>query len=107
MSGRDLDPERIRRGHFDRLDSSTADRVMNREFRSAERRDRSTTAVRMYEASEHQVEQTRRELAQSRIIPAALTLACEHAPAGERCYVNGICGDRAARGVLAKYAALG
>ncbi len=107
MSGRNLDQERIRRAHYDRLDSERATRVMEREYRTAEARDRSTTAVRMYEASDETTAQTIRRLERSRIIPAALTLACEHAPVGERCYSNGICGDRASRATAAKYAALG
>ncbi len=107
MSGRNVDPQRIRRAHFDRLDGERATTVMNREFRSAEPRDRSTEAERRYEADEEVAGQKIRALANSLIIPAALTIACEHAPVGERCYSNGICGDRAARAVMVKFSALG
>lgn len=118
MSGRNVDPHHIREARQyigdARIDQSVAafDAMARGKYKGAHSRT-STSDIAEHvrpdgeEWAGRSTEAVRRELERSRIIPAALTLACEHAPVGERCYVNGICGDRASRATAAKYAALG
>jgi len=110
---------RVRTSQHDRIDPEASSRVMSREWRSAiprravpedDRVARTLAApprdAREEVADERSADAIRRELERSRIIPVALTLACAHAPVGKRCYVNGICGERAARATVAKFSAL-
>ncbi len=78
MSGRDHDNHRIRSAHHDRLDPETADRVMSREFRTVEPRDRAEQD-RHPVADPSDVANLTRHLARVAVVPRALAVACpEH-----------------------------
>lgn len=78
MSGRDIDTHRIRSAHHDALDPEAADRVMQREFRTAVRRDRGDTA-RLPEADPADVAALASALTRDAVVPGALAVPCgEH-----------------------------
>lgn len=111
MSHRTADAERVRRAHASRLDPETADRVMNREWRSATPRrgvpedDRTARALMPEHAASPDASEPSESpahvldrLAHDAVMPDALAVACaEHdAAPGVYCYrgARGVCRDR-------------
>lgn len=98
----DTAPERTRRAHADRLDPETADRVMNREYRTVTPRQRDAYVWDRHPVAEPAaVERLAGELARDAVMPDALAVACaEHdAVPGVYCYrgARGICAARLER----------
>ncbi|MGV2985910.1 hypothetical protein ACNPNP_19640 [Microbacterium sp. AGC85] len=100
MSGRDIDAHRIRSAHYASLDPETADRVMQREYRSAVRRDRGVRERRP-EVDPAAVIALTSALARVAVVPGALLVPCaEHrAEAGRYCGrgIRYVCADRVRR----------
>lgn len=110
MSHRTADAERVRHAHASRLDAETADRVMNREWRSAtprraapddDRTARALTPERDASPAAEPGESPARvldRLTREAVMPDALAVACsEHdAEPGAYCYrgARGVCRDR-------------
>lgn len=96
----DTAPERVRRAHAERLDSETADRVMNREFRTSDRRDHDAHVwERQPEADPAAVALVAGGLARDAVVPLALTSRCpdcgaEPGASCARAFVA-VCGTRA------------
>lgn len=73
----DTTPERVRRAHAPALDGETADRVMNREYRTVEPRERDAEAWNRHpEADPAAVARIAVELARDAVVPLALTRRC-------------------------------
>jgi len=97
----DTAPERVRRAHAARLDPEIADRVMSREYRTVEPRERDAYVWdRHPEADPAAVARLADELARDAVTPGALGVACaEHdAEPGVPCWpsMRAVCGARVA-----------
>lgn len=95
----DTTPERVRRAHAPTLDGETADRVMNREYRTVEPRERDAEAWNRHpEADPAAVAHLAGVIARDAVMPDALAVRCdEHgAEPGVYCYrgARGVCSAR-------------